>query len=584
MIGFIVGNAARDAWRGKGRSLLVATVVCVVTCGASIGLGIRDAAELGMDSALSSSSVTATIGVDRSALMEKARSGFEDSSSSSGSSSESSGSSSSDGSRDRMRDAMDGVSLTLDEYGSYAKDAGVDVGTYYSESAGLTRTDSFQPVESSSSASESSTAGSSVARSGSGSYGARPDAAPGNGGQAGNGAGRGGEGGPGDGWARSTGDFTIIGYSSDSALGAAENGSFTLESGAAPGYGDDDAGKVLISKELADFNNLKVGDAFTVKVAKASVSSLSSDESMEYGEATLTVAGIYENAVTDGGDGMGGGPMGGSAQDPANAIYTSVATLDKLGLAPATDGSDAADSPAKDTSINYTYVLADKTAYDTFSKAVDAKLDDGYVVQSRDVDEYERNASTLRSIESFSTTLTVVIIGVGAVVLAAVGLLAVRDRRYEVGVLTAIGVRKGRVAMQFLTESVIVALIGVVIGVGVGAAIAGPASDALLSTQRETQQSQSADRSAMLGRAEQATGTPGQAPLGGGDGTPAAPAAGEGMPSAAATTVDLDDVHVDGTVVLQVAAIGLGLAVAASLSGILFIMRYDPLRILAERS
>lgn len=43
------------------------------------------------------------------------------------------------------------------------------------------------------------------------------------------------------------------------------------------------------------------------------------------------------------------------------------------------------------------------------------------------------------------------------------------DFMHEVGVLTAVGMKKGKVAMQFLSEILIVTILAVVIGAGIGA-------------------------------------------------------------------------------------------------------------------
>ena len=51
-----------------------------------------------------------------------------------------------------------------------------------------------------------------------------------------------------------SGDFTLTGFSSDTAIANAANGTFTMSSGEVFGYGESDNGKAIISKALADFN------------------------------------------------------------------------------------------------------------------------------------------------------------------------------------------------------------------------------------------------------------------------------------------------------------------------------------------
>ena len=87
------------------------------------------------------------------------------------------------------------------------------------------------------------------------------------------------------------------GFSSDTAIANAANGTFTMSSGEVFGYGESDNGKVIISKALADFNDLKVGDEITVTNP--------SDTSTTY---TFTIGGIYKNSTSSNTSAMG--PMG----------------------------------------------------------------------------------------------------------------------------------------------------------------------------------------------------------------------------------------------------------------------------------
>lgn len=550
----IIKNATRDAWRGKGRNALLIILTMTITAGSTIGLSIRNAAQASMDAALVDTSITATIGVDRSKIMQKASSDNT--------------SDNNDDKRADMREALSNSALTLADYKRYGitSISGSKVNSWYYETAGATKTNDFQPVESSTSMTSSTTdnsASSSSDKQGS-SENRQPDRPDASGPSAVNG--------PGDGWTRSTGDFQLIGFSSDEALENGPNGAFTLKSGKMPTYDSTDDGKVLVSKTLADFNGLKTGDKITVKVAKTSQSSVSSSSSMEYEEKTLTIAGVYENKTDDSSTQAPSGPMGGSSQDSANAIYTTVSTLKSLGLAPAEDGSDSDSSPAKDTSITYTYSLKDLDAYEKFKAAVDEKLEDGYVVQSRDVDSYEASVTPLKNISKFATTLTIIVVSVGAATIVMVSLLAMRDRKYEIGVLTAIGIRKGAVAFQFIVESMVVVMIGVALGLGIGAATSQPIASSLLESQQSASQSQEASQREMFGRDMQAPGSNWNRP----DGT-------ENNGDTADTKTSLDAVTVSPTTIAEVTGIGVLLAVMSSMIGVLFILRYDPLRILAER-
>ena len=135
------------------------------------------------------------------------------------------------------------------------------------------------------------------------------------------------------------------------------------------------------------------------------------------------------------------GPMGGTSQDADNAIYTSVSTLKSLGLDADTTAND--DDNNITTQLSYTYVLGSADDYETFASDVrQAGLDDTYTVQSADVENHESSLVPLDSLAKFALTLLIVVLAVGAVVL---NLFNIRERKYEVGVLTAIGVKKVKV-------------------------------------------------------------------------------------------------------------------------------------------
>lgn len=131
-----------------------------------------------------------------------------------------------------------------------------------------------------------------------------------------------------------SGDFTLTGFSSDTAIANAANGTFAMSSGEVFGYGESDNGKVIISKALADFNDLKVGDEITVTNPF--------DTSTTY---TFTISGIYKNSTSSNTSAMG--PMGGTSQDA--------------------DTTANDDDNNTTTQLSYTYVLGSADDYETFA-------------------------------------------------------------------------------------------------------------------------------------------------------------------------------------------------------------------------
>ena len=559
---FIVKNAWRSVVRNKGRNILIVAIVAIIAAAATIGLSIRDAAQTARDEGLANTEVTATISLDRDKLISEARqnasSGSDDSSDSSGGQPD----------FDAMRSALDQSSLTLADYQKYAKASSVNVTTYYSEETGVSATDNFQPVETSTSsnASDSSSGTSSDTSNTDGNQPGGPD---------------GQQGGPGG--SMTQGDFTLTGFSSDKAIANARNGSFTMVDGKVFGYDSSSDGQAIISQSLAEFNNLNVGDTITVADP--------SDSSKTY---TLTIVGIYKNSSSE--NTTAAGPMGGTSQDAANAIYTSVSTLKSLGLdSDTTSSSDSTNA----TQLNFTYVLGSKDDYETFSNDVkNAGLDDTYTVSSADVEQYESSLVPLDNLAKFALTLLVIVLVVGAVVLIVINLFNIRERKYEVGVLTAIGVKKAKVAAQFAIELLIVTMIGIALGVAGGAAASVPVSNELLAQQVSSQQSEAQSQQEQFGRSAD-MGGPGGQPAGSNDsgasgtdssdndsanGTAANAPGRPGGLTRATNYITTVNATVNFAVVAQMILIGLALTLFSALVGIISVIRYEPLQILADRS
>ena len=577
---FVVKNAWKSVTRNKGRNILVIIIVTIIATAATIGLSIRQAATTARNTGLENTTVTAQISLDREKLISESRNQSD--------SSESSDSQSSNGKPDfdSMRSALSDKQLSLTDYQKYANASSAVKSTYYMETTGLSATDDFQPVSDSTSSTNTSDSTSSNDMSSSNSSG-ESDTSD----QAGEGRPNvGGMGGGKDfgGASMVSGDFSLVGFSSDEAVSNTSNGSFTMVDGKVFGYDKSSDGDAIISKSLADFNALSVGD--TISVADPN------DTDTTY---QLTIVGIYKNS-TDSTQQMGG-PMASNASDPANAIYTSVSTLRSLGL----DADADTDSAAR---LNYTYVFSSKSDYEAFCEdAINAGLNDDYAVSSADVENYESSLVPLNNLSKFALTLLIVVLAVGGVVLVVITLLNVRERKYEIGVLAAIGVNKAKVAAQFTLELLIVTMIGLALGACAGAVASVPVSNQLLASRIEQQQSQQTNQRKQFGRDMQGSadgsGTGAQDSGNANDSSnstdsqnsdsasnqnSAMPGKGgngpEGMMDRAVNYASSVNATVNLTVVGQLLLVGLGLTLIAALVAVVFVLRYEPLQILADRS
>lgn len=240
---FVVKNAWKSVTRNKGRNMLIIVIVTIIAAAATIGLSIRQAAATARSSGLDNTTVTAQISLDRGKLISESREQSKSDSDSSDASAKPD--------FDAMRSALADKQFSLADYQKYAKASSAVKSTSYMETTGLAATDDFQPVTDSSGSDSSSSSGSSNMKDSSDTAGTdnstrQDEQSGGPDGQMGDVAGSK------DGAGMVSGDFSLIGFSSDEAVANASNGSFTMVKGKVFGYDASSDGDAIISKSLAD--------------------------------------------------------------------------------------------------------------------------------------------------------------------------------------------------------------------------------------------------------------------------------------------------------------------------------------------
>lgn len=571
---YILKNAVKSITRNKLRNILIGIIVLIISVSACVSLSIRQAAETAKADTLSSLNVTAQISFDRQKAMEEMQ---KNESSDNQDSQNNQSSDSNQKSFDRGKfdfGVLQGTSLSLDDYMKYTKALSSGDGYYYSGAVSLNATGDLIPYgtdetdsSTSSDSSKSSDKKSDSTQNNSDSSSQEKNAPPEMGGF-------GGMGGDSDGGMRgrlSRGDFSITGFSSYDAMLSlfGDDGSCKISDGKMFDESSD-ALECIISNELASYNNLKVGD--TVTLANPSCE----DETYK-----LKIVGIYKNSEassTENNRFM--------MNDPANNIYMNYTAFSKI-----ISASEKADNKTTDSSGNeksavlkdnlaFTYTFKNVDNYNTFSKKVyDLGLSDDYKVSSSDLTAYE---NSLRPLETLSTTAMwffFIVLAVGGAILITLNVFSLRERKYEVGALTAIGMKKAKVAAQFVTEILIVTFAALIIGTSVGAVVSVPVTNTLLSSQIESEQSSSDKISQNFGFKNDGNSAPSM-------GTP--PMGGHGMrsseKSASVKYVDSVSSATNLMVILKLALVGLFLTLIASLAALICIMRYEPLKILSNRS
>jgi putative ABC transport system permease protein len=160
--------------------------------------------------------------------------------------------------------------------------------------------------------------------------------------------------------------------------------------------------------------------------------------------------------------------------------FVVVGILEPLPLAPELDRAALIGRPAAatylgaDTAPTTIHVRADPETIDDVRSVLGATANP----ENPEAVDVVRPSDALEARAAAATAFTALFLGLGAVALAVGGLgianvmlMAVLERRGEIGVRRALGATRGAIATQFLVEAILLAGIGGLIGVGAGSAI-----------------------------------------------------------------------------------------------------------------
>ena len=557
---YIFKNAFRNIARSMGRNILIGIIVTVIAASSCVALSIRKSSEDARETNMKNLTITAHINVDRAYVMEEIQNSGVDMSD-----------------RSAMQEVLKSASgLTIDEMQEYAESELID-DFYYENMIIVDGNDDLEPIDANATTDDSDEEESeetdeedvNAAEEQPGMDGQMQPGMDQQGGM---------QQGPGmqqqdpTSMLANMGDFKLTGYSSDQAMTDFSNGVSTIKEGSMFEEGTEDY-SCVISSELATYNDISVGDTITI------LNPFDEDESYE-----LEVVGIYKNSDSSTSNSTG------NANDPANNILTSSKVVDAITAASEAyaDSATSTDAESEDEvdrssviqkSTTGSFIFKDMDDYDAFEEQLTEEEGGKYVLTSSDVASYEASLVPLENLKDFATAFLWVILAIGAIILVVLNMFNIRERKYEVGVLTAIGMHKTKVALQFMLEIFIVTIVAIIIGTGIGAATSVPITNKLLESQVEQEESSAQESQSNFGRESGGpqSGGPGGQQMGGGQFTKGGDIEGP------VNYIDSVSYAVDGVVVMQMIGIGILLSIISSLIAIIFIMRYQPLKILTER-
>ena len=334
----------------------------------------------------------------------------------------------------------------------------------------------------------------------------------------------------------SQGDYKITAYSDPSYIENFINGTSKITSGSMITK-DDEENHIVINEELATQNDLEVGDEITFY--------LPSDSSITY---TFEITGIFETTDDSASDDF----MNINVLNAQNQIYTTVTAINNI-----------LEDDNSSNSLNATIYLKNQDDLEAYAEEVKDKGLSDYYTLSDNTDEITSTLTPIKNISNFSMTFLIIILIVGAIILAVINILNIRDRKYEIGVLRAIGMSKTKLILSLLTELFIVTVIAFIIGIIGGKLLSQPVTNKMLENEINFQQVQTENTRENFG--------------------------GRGFerPNERRTTQNYEDsltVTLDAETVIILFSFGLILVIVSGSASAIFITKYNPNQILRNQT
>jgi len=230
--------------------------------------------------------------------------------------------------------------------------------------------------------------------------------------------------------------------------------------------------------------------------------------------------------------------------------------------------------------ISATYFLRDPVYLPYFEAELRAiGLPDTFLVTT-DEAIYNAIVRPVVGLRSVAVTFMIVVLTLGGLVLILLSFMAIRERKYEIGVLRAMGMKKRKLVLGLWAEMIAITVICLVIGLSAGAIIAQPISDSLLAAQVENINSE-AESANNLQQGFAGMGLGGMRGMGGRGGLGMLGGIGQ---ADTAEPLDNMDLSMGIRTIAEIIGISLLLTSLAALLAITRITKYEPIKILTERN
>jgi putative ABC transport system permease protein len=309
---------------------------------------------------------------------------------------------------------------------------------------------------------------------------------------------------------------------------------------------------------------LTIITAAVMALAIYNTASASAEETKAALRCAVRVAPGIRPAESGGGSGgTGGGGTGGNEANAGGARQTAIISdRREAALTPEQymsfaesaylDGYDVKEGGRGADGVDAVYYLKRPEMLADFEAELRSNgLPDDYAVRT-DESDLGRIAGAIERLKSLSLTFLIIVLSLGAIVIILLSAIAIRERKYEIGVLRAMGMKKKHVALGLWIEIIAITGICFTLGINAGAALSQPVSDAILAGRA---QSAAAGSTTLADRLQPAEADKDQSLV----------------------------ISVSGVTILEIFGISMLLATAAGAASVGRITRSEPIKILMER-
>ena len=215
------------------------------------------------------------------------------------------------------------------------------------------------------------------------------------------------------------------------------------------------------------------------------------------------------------------------------------------------DGSDIKENNRNAGGVDAVYYLKRPDMLMAFETELRSKgLPANYTVRT-DESAFDSVAGPVESLQNLALTFLIIVLVLGAVIMVLLSAIAIRERKYEIGVLRAMGMKKKTVALGLWTEIIVITCVCFALGIGAGTLLSQPVSDAIMIGQAGPADTGSTSLTDRL----------------------------NGMDNSAPEKIDI---MVSGVTALQILGISVLLASIAGIISVSRITKYEPIQILME--